>query len=745
MSYLLNKSFFIEFEIKKVISRLDDGYSILDISVLKYGKDYDATKFKSMRLKGVFPVIFEGDIFEGTVVMKESNVFGYFLKAVDLRYKIPHTKKTLASFLKKRVPALKKDEVMELIEVGGNKVVSKIVKDITPFAERTSISERRLKNIAKKLEGDVFLEELMFFMQTMRINSEIATHIYQVYGLNSVAEVKQNPYKILSIKEIAFEEADKIAHTMKIPFDDTRRIRSAILEYLTIRENNNGDVCVKKEVLFNELSSVLAKIGVYKSDLVIPETVILNSYNILLRKQRIIEENGYVYLKKLYDAETNICDAFKVFKVCPVSLLKEEQIDFFLHGNTNAAKQNEAIKTALTSKCSILTGGPGSGKTYTVNQIVKCLLVNKPNARIRLLAPTGRASSKMAEVTGLPASTIHKALKLKPTSNNAEYFSKDEKVILDDDLVIVDESSMNDILIFSELLLSISPETALLIVGDENQLSSVGPGLVLRDIINSGVIPTICLTEVFRQAKKSQIVSNANKLKNGIGIEENGITFDESKEDFYFIERCTIEKTMNTIVSMVQRCIECKRKTIWDIMVLSPVKDGLIGVYNLNREIQNVVNPKAFYKKEFVIDGLTTIRIGDKVINTQNDSDLNVNNGDIGKVVDIEDDGLGGNPKITVDFTFHEVVYNSENLKYLELAYCITVHKSQGSEADIVIMPISPEHNFNLNKRLVYTGWTRAKQMVICVGNKCIINDVVKRDEKPRISRLMGRLKELVD
>lgn len=807
MCYVLNSPFFLTFEVKKILKRKENGYTVAEINAKQFEKSYTDTKFKIMKLRGTFPIVFEGDAFKAKVIIKESYKYGYYLVIKsDLTYELPHTKKALISFLKKKVSNLKTAEAEELVAIGGRKTISKLVNDTDSFFEKTSLSNTRVKNIKKKLQDDVFFEDLMLFMQTMRLGAVTASYIYQQFGITSITKLRENPYHICQISEISFKEADIIAKNLNIRFNDKRRVKSSILEYLYFREKNNGDLCIPKEQLMSELNSFLAIYGNYKledvqkiedasldneldkrnikkratkqkqqkkskreskisdnkikdiientvkkeeiKEMVISDDIILEAYARLIEKKKIIEIQSsegitMVYLKHLFDAEVTIAKNIEVLLSTPNPLLPERKVNNYLKKNPdNAKKQNDAILSVFKNRCSILTGGPGTGKTFTVNQIVTCLKKYKPDAKIRLLAPTGRASSKLSEVTNLPSSTIHRAIHLRPTTSNSFYLQEGENdVILDDDLVIVDESSMNDAIIFSKLLESISLTTTLLIVGDDNQLSPVGPGLVLRDLIESNIVPVTCLDEIYRQAKESQIVTNAHKLKEGItSKDENGLTFDKEKGDFYFIQRNSIETIANAIVNVTLRTMKVKKVSIWDIMLLSPIKDDIIGVYNLNRELQAKINPPTKDKEEYIVDGLTTLRVGDKVINTKNDEDLEINNGDIGKIVEIEIDQVTYEPKITVEFNMRTVCFDIDNIKNLELAYCITVHKSQGTEADVIIMPISPIHEFNLNKRLVYTAWTRAKKMVICVGDLKTLDKIATKDEIPRQSLLKERL-----
>lgn len=697
MAYLLNQPFALTFEITKILKRDDKGYTICEIKANKYAKDYEYTKFKSIKLRGYFPVIFVGDTFKSLVVMRESYRFGYFLEVCDeLVYELPHTKKAIISFLKKRVNNIKLSEAEEIVAVGGKKTISKLVNEVDIFYGATSLSNTRINNIRKKLEGDVFFEDLMLFMQTLNLGAMSANYIYQEFGMNSIEKIKSNPYCACQINEISFQEADNMAERLNLPENDYRRIKSGLLEYLYYRESTYGDICVPKDELLGELEEFLAIHGNYqkikerkRKITTFSQEEVENAYTRLVEKKKIYEytrkdNSVVVYLYHLYKAETSIVHNINVLLETPKQLLRDSVVNAYLKTHKdNAKRQNEAIQNVFKYRCSILTGGPGTGKTFTVNQVVECLQKNKPDASIQLLAPTGRASSKLSEVTGLPSSTIHKAIKIRPTQSTSHYYQQqNNEALLESDLVIVDESSMNDVIIFSLLLEALSPNTTLLIVGDDNQLASVGPGSVLKDLIETKCIPTTCLNEIFRQAQTSQIVTNSHKLQAGKTTQdEDGLTFDADKGDFYFIQRTAMEEIADTIIEMTMRTLKCKKKSIWDVLLLSPIKDGIAGVYNLNRELQRRINPAAPNKEEYVMNGMNVLREGDKVINTQNDKDLNVNNGDIGKIIEVNVDTISGEPKITVEYNYGERIYDIENVKYLDLAYCITVHKSQGTGA----------------------------------------------------------------
>lgn len=745
MGYQLQKEFVYEFEVKKIYKRELDGNTLIETKTIKIDESYSGMKFKNMKLSGYFPVVYQGDIYRAKVKICEGKSFGYFIKIVDeLVFVLPHTKKAIMDFIKSRTKNIKSDELKELVEFGGKKTISKIVNHPDEVVNNTSLSPTRVKNLKKKLDFDVYYEKLMMFLQTLNLGAKIALDIYDAFGHDSIASIKENPYKLCMIANISFQETDSIACRLGFSYNDKKRVKSAILEYIDSRIKNEGDVCIEKNDILNNLNSFLLYISSFTQEL---ESIEIDSALLELEtKQKLIRERYnecvYIYRNNAYICEKEISDLVRSMVSHKVQEIDSKMKNgFFSKLDSLARKQIEAIDMALSNRISILTGGPGTGKTFTVNQVIKAYQeFGKSN--IILMAPTGRASSKLSEVSNHPATTIHKALGIKPNEKDDVYL-KSQK-ILEADLVIIDESSMVDIYLFSALLRAISPESNLLLVGDSNQLPSVGPGLILRDLIDTGVVPVTVLDEIFRQSLDSQIIKNSHKLQLGLTSKAiGGLTFDRSKGDFFFIERDEIEDLAMSIVEMADRCHRIKDFAISDILVLSPIKHDILGTYNLNRELQDVFNPKSELSTSYIKDSLTEFRVGDKVINLVNDAESNIFNGEIGFITEIYEDET--NIEISVDFNDKVITFHKDMIENLELAYAITAHKSQGTESDVVIMPISPIHKYMLNTNLIYTAWTRAKKMVICVGDMRTLDEVIESHSLViRNSLLKERIKGLL-
>ncbi|MEG2381698.1 MAG: AAA family ATPase, partial [Oscillospiraceae bacterium] len=614
--------------------------------------------------------------------------------------------------------------------IGGKKTISALIDHPEDFMETTSLSKIRILNLREKVLGDAYYEKLMLFMQSVNLNAEISSFIYDKYGKESITKIRKDPYQICSINEIPFKNADIIAKSIGLPFDCMNRIKSSILEFMDTRAKNNGDVCVEQSLLLSTLNTFLSYMGIYDSA-ILSEEQIQDAIDILIQKGKLVlvlseEGKSMLYRKEAYDAETEILKRIKVMQQLKTPFGNLQKAEQFINSRKgNGIKQNNAIRMCLQENISILTGGPGTGKTYTVKQIVDCAHFLNPNCSIKLIAPTGRASSNLATVANLPAETIHRAIGLKPTKTNQ--FENKEVKMLEADIVIADEASMIDVYLFRSLLASLGPNTRLLLVGDFHQLPSVGPGLILRDLIESNVIPYTELTEIFRQAQASQIVMNAHALEQSeASLSDKGLSFNTDKDDFYFIEREDLASISQTIVEMTKRCVQKKHYGLHDILVLSPTKEGLIGTYSLNDSLQRLLNPPTASKQEFKLDDITTFREGDKVINVQNDADLDVYNGEIGTIDSIFVKDHAYDFYIRVIYPDKTIEYKKENFKMLKLAYAITAHKSQGTESNVIIMPISSSHEFMLTRNLVYTAWTRAKKLVICVGNKQTLFDIMK-------------------
>ncbi|MFC1919782.1 ATP-dependent RecD-like DNA helicase [Chloroflexota bacterium] len=570
------------------------------------------------------------------------------------------------------------------------------------------------------------VRQVMVFLQGYGVSSTYAVKIFKAYGNKAIAGVSQNPYRLaLDITGIGFKTADRIAQNMGI--DPGSRIRAeAGIVYVLSELVNEGHVYFPYDELTAKASELL---GV---DIVVLEEAI----SALVVHGRLVAEEEWedrpVYLTPLHVAEANVASRLSALLESPAGDLQidaEKAIEWVQQacGIELADLQQEAVRKATGSKALVITGGPGTGKTTLVNSLIKIL--ERKGQRILLASPTGRAAKRLSEVTGKEARTIHRLLEYSPKKN---IFTRNEDYPLDADFVVVDESSMVDILLMHHLLKAIPPEARLILVGDVDQLPSVGPGNVLKDIINSDSVETIRLTEVFRQAQESLIVVNAHRIKQGQFITNKS----GGKGDFYFIDREDPDGALETIKDLcslrLPRAFGLDAKK--DIQVLTPMHRGTVGVSNLNAELQSMLNPSGV---ELTYGG-RIFRVGDRVMQTTNNYEKEVFNGDVGCVVSIDVAGHIAQ----VNFDERTVSYDRTDLDELVLAYAISIHKSQGSEYPAVVIPMLTQHYIMLQRNLLYTALTRARNLVVLVGSRRAVGIAVKNDRvQRRYTRLRDRLR----
>ena len=557
------------------------------------------------------------------------------------------------------------------------------------------------------------------------ISAKLAVKIYKRFKNESINIIKKNPYILADeIHGVGFLTADKIAKELGISKEESIRIKSGIT-YILTKEIENGHLFLPKEELIKKASDLLE---------VSPEKI-KEGISELIEEGRIINDNLYnvytepIYLKPLYIFEKEV--AIKIRDIANkgnrLFNLDHEEVIKWAENEVNiklAYQQKEAIKKSLTEKLMVITGGPGTGKTTIIKAILKIAIAQ--GLKVELAAPTGRAAKKLSETTGKEAKTIHRLLEFSPKERK---FLRDEEHPLNTDIIILDESSMIDIILFYHFLKAVPKKASLILVGDVDQLPSVGPGAVLKDIINSKKVQVVRLTEIFRQAKDSLITINAHRINQG----DFPIIKGEKGSDFFFIQKQEPEEALDTIKSLVKERIPryLSLSPIDDIQVITPMHKGFLGTINLNKEMQMLLNPNG---KEIA----RGFKIGDRVMQIINNYDLEVFNGDIGKISDWDPE----EQIIKVRFEDKTVPYELTDLDELTLAYAISVHKSQGSEYPVVIMPILTQHYLMLKRNLLYTGITRAKRLMILVGTKKAVAIAVKNDKvAKRYTLLEQRIK----
>jgi exodeoxyribonuclease V alpha subunit len=654
--------------------------------------------------------------------------YGEQFKVVHYRSMVPASvygiQKYLSSGLIKGIgPIMAK----RIVKKFGKGTLDIIENEIEKLARVAGIGPKRIGMIKKAWAEQKEIREVMIFLQTHGVSSGYATKIFKQYGSRSIAVVKKNPYRLATdIFGIGFVTADQIAEKLGFAKDSELRAEAGIL-YVLNQLSEEGHVYYPYELLIEKCQEIL-QVG---------REVVVNAFgSITLEKRIVIEEfkenNKAVYLSKFFVSETSIASLMKTLIGAPKSIRKidsDKAIEWVQRqlSITLAKNQVEAIRCAVENKVMIITGGPGTGKTTIINAILK--IFSRLGVKVLLAAPTGRAAKRMNETTGHEAKTIHRLLEYSIQKGG---FQKNEEKPLDCHLLILDEASMIDTILLYNLLKAIPPEATFILVGDVNQLPSVGAGNVLKDIIASSAVPVVELNEIFRQAKESLIIVNAHKINNGI-VPSLGLP--GPKDDFYFIEQEDPEKVLSIILELTKERIPTRFRLdpVDDIQVLTPMHKGTVGAGNLNVELQQALNPG----EDGLVRGNRNFRVNDKVMQIKNNYDKDVFNGDIGRITSIDQE----NHEVNISFDGRGVPYDHTDLDEIVLAYAVSVHKSQGSEYPAVIVPILTQHYVLLQRNLIYTAVTRGRRLVVIVGTKKAMSIGIGNDKtEKRYTYLRYRL-----
>ncbi|EOU1806542.1 TPA: ATP-dependent RecD-like DNA helicase [Clostridium perfringens] len=717
---------------------------------------YTVIKFRENNIihtaVGVLPHVKEGQNLKITGSWVNHSQFGKQFKVEECEEILPTSKDGIEKYLSSGI-------IQGIGPVTAKKIVNKFGEDtlnildnnIERLKEIEGIGKKKLETIIESYREQRELKNITIFLQTHGLSVNQCLKIYKKYGASSVDTVKNNPYILCDeISGIGFKTSDKIARSLGIEIDSPFRIQSGI-RYVINEFCANGHTFMPKDELIKEASNVLTVSGD-----IIEENIKNAALDRKIKLERVNDKEGVFTIPNYY-CELGITNRILTLAISnfqDISVDVDHLILQFEKKNniTFAESQKDAIISAFQNGIEIITGGPGTGKTT----IIKCIIEIFETCGLKVLlgAPTGRAAKRMSESTGKEATTIHRMLDMGVFEKEESVFvTNAEEHSLEADVVIIDEASMIDITLMNALLKSIKVGTRLIIVGDVDQLPSVGAGNVLNDFIESGFTKVVRLKEIFRQGKESMIVVNAHKINKGEMPKLN-----EKGTDFFFIRNDIQEGILNTIIDLINTRLP-KFNSNWDklksIQVLVPMKKGVLGVTNLNERIQNVLNPKAPYKKEKEFRSMV-FREGDKVMQIKNNyslkwtriagkgehEGLGVFNGDMGFIENIDLEGK----KLSIIFDDERrVIYDFMYLDELDLAYAITIHKSQGSEFPVVIIPAYMGAPLLMNRNLLYTGITRAKEMVVVVGIPKALKYMVDNTRSmERYSSLNWRIKEVI-
>ncbi len=696
----------------------DNGYTVLKCAV-KNAQDL-------VTVVGIMPDTHVGSVLALEGVWKVDAKYGRQFSVEKFEETLPATvygiEKYLGSGLIKGVgPKFAR----RIVEKFGKDTLDVIEENPDALIEVEGIGRVRVERIRKSWEEQKEIKNIMLFLQGHEVSTSHATKIFKTYGSDSISVVQENPYRLADdIWGIGFKTADTIAEKMGIEKDRFIRLRSGIL-YTLNKLSENGHCYAVREQLIQAAVQLLE----------VEEAELEITLDEMLRTEEVIREEEAIYLPPFFFSETGC--AKRLLKLLAAERRVQMDVDTVMETVMGRAGQGqhitydevqlEAIRAAVSSKIMVLTGGPGTGKTTTTMGIIAAY--RAAGCRIVLAAPTGRAAKRMSEATGMEAKTIHRLLEYKPP----EGYQRKEENPLEGDVLILDECSMIDIMLMYNLLKAMPEQMTLIMVGDTDQLPSVGAGNVLKDIISSGRIPVVRLSRIFRQARGSRIIMNAHRINKGEQIDMRG----GRDSDFFFAAKETNEEVVELLVKY---CTENLPRyyhvdALQDIQVLTPMQRGVCGAANLNQVLQEAMNPGSIFLRR----GGTQYRLHDKVMQIRNDYDKEVFNGDIGVInhVDMEE------RELTVNFDGREVVYDVSELEELTLAYATTIHKSQGSEYPIVVMPFTMSHYVMLQRNLLYTGVTRAKKILVLIGEKKAVWYAVKNETTAdRNTKLAERLRE---
>ncbi|WP_163970089.1 SF1B family DNA helicase RecD2 [Oceanobacillus halotolerans] len=727
----------------------EEHFSIAKIKIHDTNEDYKA---KDIVAKGHFSNLQEGTIYQFYGSFEEHPKFGTQFKVETYQTFIPDTKDGLIAYLSSDLfYGIGKKTATRIVDILGENAISKILNDPDVLKEVPNLKQDKAQSLTKMLQENQGFEHIVVTLSKYGIGLKMAQTIYKVYKENAIEILEQDPYQyVFDIEGFGFQTADEIARQNGISSTHPTRIGAGCI-YVLQNSIQDGHVYLPYDECIQRMLQLLTINSVS-----LPKEVIVEQLEQLNSEKKIVIQHRKIYLPSLYYAEDGFVSHLQrlinqpVKDTIPIAELMKitgevEEEEVISYGKD----QFEAIQKALHSKVMIVTGGPGTGKTTVIKGILQAYAAihdlaldpkdyeDESTYPFILTAPTGRAAKRLNESTGLPAVTIHRLLGW----DGKNTFEKDEREQLSGKFIIVDEFSMVDIWLANSLFKAISDEMQVLLVGDEDQLPSVGPGQVLSDLLSSNILPFVSLQEVYRQKEGSKIIQLAHEIKH----DRCTSTSLQNDKDFSFIS-CHASQMVEVLTKIVKRAVE-RGIDVKDIQVLAPMYRSMAGITNINKELQALVNPKDARKREVKVKD-SIYRIGDKVIQLVNQPEDGVFNGDIGEVVAIfeEDENTDHVEQIVISYDGKEVVYERKDYINFMHAYCISIHKSQGSEFPIVVMPVLPAYRRMLRKNLLYTAITRSKQsLIICGDHSAFLQGIQTYDTNQRYTSLKEQLIERIN
>jgi exodeoxyribonuclease V alpha subunit len=728
-------------------------YTVLRIRVDETNEHYED---KEAVITGYFPKIHEQETYIFYGAFKEHPRFGVQFHATHFRKDMPQTKQGVVAYLSSEMfKGIGKKTAEKIVETLGENAISKILNQPSLLDSVPKLPPEKAKLLYDTLMEYQGLEQVMVALNQYGFGPQLSMKIYQAYKEETLKVIQKNPYQLVeNVEGIGFGRADELGYQLGISGNHPDRIKAGCLYTLENESIQNGHVYISAQDLLEKVKELLEE---NKRDQI--EFMDISNEVIKLEEEgKLVVEEKRVYLPSLNFAEKGLVTHIK--RILSQTEYEDQfpESEFLLAlgsleerlGVQYAPTQKDAIQTALMSPMLILTGGPGTGKTTVIKGIVElyaelhgCSLEPKDYQKkeqpfpILLAAPTGRAAKRMSESTGLPAVTIHRLLGF----NGTEGFDHDDTSPLDGKLLIVDETSMVDIWLANQLFKALPENIQVILVGDEDQLPSVGPGQVLKDLLASQRVPTVRLTDIYRQAEGSSIIELAHEIKDG-HLPPN---ISVQQPDRSFIKCSTTQ--LAQVVEKVAMNAKTKGYSVKDIQVLAPMYRGPAGIDRLNHLLQEIFNPNPDGTRKELAFGEVKYRIGDKVLQLINQPESNVFNGDIGEIVSIfyAKENTEKTDMVVISFEGNEVTYARQDLGQITLAYCCSVHKSQGSEFPIVILPISRSYYRMLRRKLIYTAITRSKQFLILCGEEDALRMGVERaDEENRQTTLCEKLQETI-